>query len=89
VAAQQFDMVWWVTLLRRVFGMVDWREYLGCDPAVAAGQLCAKGTRIPVTVILANLSEGLSREEIIRQYPTLRMIHVDAARAYAGEIAEG
>jgi uncharacterized protein (DUF433 family) len=40
-----------------------------------------------VTVILDNLAEGLGREEILRSYPTLEPIHIDAALAYAAELA--
>lgn len=74
-------------LVRSVF-MVNWRELLTRTPEIASGQLCAKGTRIPVTVILANLSEGLSKKEIIEQYPTLSSDHIDAALAYAADLAE-
>src|SRR6266540_478822 len=61
--------------------------YLTSDPAVCGGQLCAKGTRVLVTVILDSLAEGASREEILRSYPTLVPAHVDAALAYAAELA--
>ena len=67
--------------------MIDGRERLTSDPKVCGGQLCAKGTRVLVTVILDNLAEGLAREEILRSYPTLEPIHIDAALAYAGELA--
>ena len=40
-----------------------------------------------VTVILDNLAEGLGREEILRSYPTLEPIHLDASLAYAAELA--
>jgi uncharacterized protein (DUF433 family) len=56
-------------------------------PKICGGQLCAKGTKVLVTVILDNLAEGLSREEILRSYPTLEPIHIDAALAYAAELA--
>jgi uncharacterized protein (DUF433 family) len=67
--------------------MVDWREHLTCDPQVCHGQLCAKGTRVFVTNILDSLAEGASREEILRSYPSLRPEHIDAAIAYAAELA--
>jgi len=38
-------------------------------------------------VILDSLAEGASREEILRSYPTLVPAHVDAALAYAAELA--
>jgi uncharacterized protein (DUF433 family) len=67
--------------------VIDWREHLTSDPKICGGQLCAKGTRVLVTVILDNLAEGLGREEILRSYPTLEPIHIDAALAYAAELA--
>jgi len=42
---------------------------------------------MPVTVILDNLAEGTSRDEILRSYPTLQPEHIDAALAYAAELA--
>jgi uncharacterized protein (DUF433 family) len=67
--------------------MIDWRKHLTSDPKICGGQLCAKGTRVLVTVILDNLAEGLSREDILRSYPTLKPMHIDAAMAYAAELA--
>jgi uncharacterized protein (DUF433 family) len=67
--------------------MVDWRQYLTSDPQVCHGQLCAKGTRVLVTNILDSLAEGASRDEIIRSYPSLKPEHIDAANAYAAELA--
>ena len=67
--------------------MPAWREHLISDPRVCGGQICAKGTRIPVTVILDSLAEGATREEILRSYPSLRPEHIDAALVYAAELA--
>lgn len=66
---------------------MDWHEQLASDPAICGGQLCAKGTRVPVTVILDSLAEGATREEILRSYPSLGTQHVDAALAYAADLA--
>jgi uncharacterized protein (DUF433 family) len=52
--------------------MIAWQDFIGSDPGVCGGQMCAAGTRIPVTVILDNLAEGSTREEILRSYPSLR-----------------
>lgn len=54
---------------------------------MCAGEICATGTRIPVTVILDNLAEGASFEEILTSYPSLRPEHIKAALAYAAELA--
>lgn len=67
--------------------MIDWREHLTSDRGVCGGQLCAKGTRIPVNVILDSLAEGASRDDIFRSYLSLRPQHIDAALAYAAELA--
>jgi len=67
--------------------MIDWRQHLTSDPKVCQGQLCAKGTRVLVTNILDSLAEGSSREEILHSYPTLQPAHIEAALAYAAELA--
>jgi len=67
--------------------MTVWQQHLGSDPAICGGDLCARGTRIPVTVILDNLAEGSPRDEILRSYPALRPEHIEAALAYAAELA--
>ena len=67
--------------------MPAWRDYLISNPQICGGQLCAKGTRVPVTVILDSLAEGATREEILQSYPALRPEHIDAALVYAAELA--
>jgi uncharacterized protein (DUF433 family) len=67
--------------------MVTWQDFFVSSPGVCGGEICAVGTRIPVTVILDNLAEGSTRDEILRSYPSLRAEHLDAALAYAAELA--
>ena len=67
--------------------MVDWRQHLVSDPNICHGQLCAKGTRVFVTNILDSLAEGASHDAILRSYPSLRGEHIEAAMAYAAELA--
>ena len=67
--------------------MTSWQDFLTSDPSICAGEICAAGTRIPVTVILDNLAEGSTRDEILSSYPSLRPEHIDAALAYAAELA--
>ena len=67
--------------------MIDWRQFLTSDPQVCHGQLCAKGTRVFVTNILDSLAEGAGREEVLKSFPSLRPEHIDAAVAYAAELA--
>jgi uncharacterized protein (DUF433 family) len=67
--------------------MIEWREHLSSDPAVCGGELCARGTRVLVTNILDSLAEGATQEEILRSYPSLKPEHIQAALAYAAELA--
>jgi len=66
---------------------MDWRSQISVDPAVAHGQACIKGTRVPVSVILDNLAAGLTSEEIVAEYPSVADVDVKAAVAYAAELA--
>lgn len=67
--------------------MIDWRKYLVVRPDISGGQLCAKGTRVPVAVILDSLAEGATGAEIVKSYPSLKIAHVRAAIAYAAALA--
>ena len=67
--------------------MTDWRTLLSSDPQICGGLLCARGTRVLVTNTLDSLAEGAGRQEILRSYPTLSAHHIDAALAYAAELA--
>jgi len=66
---------------------MDWRERISVDPLVCHGKACIKGTRIMVSVVLDNLAAGVSPEEILRSYPSLSSEDIQAAIAYAAELA--
>ena len=66
---------------------MDWREHISVDPLVCHGKACIKGTRIMVSVILDNLAAGVSPEEILKSYPSLSSEDIQAAIAYAAELA--
>lgn len=57
------------------------------SPDICHGQACIVGTRIPVAVILDNLASGVMKEELLRDYPSLTSIDIDAALAYAALLA--
>ncbi len=40
-----------------------------------------------MTVILDNLAEGSQKDEILRSYPSLLPVHIEAALAYAADLA--
>jgi uncharacterized protein (DUF433 family) len=67
--------------------MTDWRDRITTSPDVCHGAACVRGTRIPVSVVLDNLAEGLPAEEILASYPSLTLDDVRAAVAYGAELA--
>jgi uncharacterized protein (DUF433 family) len=67
--------------------MLDWREYITVDPSICHGQACIKGTRVLVSVVLDNLAAGLTSAEIMQSYPSLTQESIQAAIAYAADLA--
>ena len=41
------------------------------DPEIMGGRPVFRGTRVPIDVVFDNLADGLSLDEILREYPTL------------------
>ncbi len=66
---------------------MKWSDYITVDSQVCHGKACIKGTRIMVSVVLDNLADGLSVEQIIANYPGLSREAVLAAIAYAAELS--
>lgn len=66
---------------------MNWRERITTDPLVCHGKACITGTRIMVSVVLDNLAEGVSEEEILKSYPSLTIDDIKAAIAYAAELS--
>jgi len=62
-------------------------ERLHADPAICAGQVCIKGTRIPVSLILDMLAGGDTTEEVLDGYPTTTREDIAAALAYGAWLA--
>jgi len=67
--------------------LADWRERISINPAVCHGKACIRGTRVMASVILDNLAAGVPREEIIGSYPSIQEPDIQAALAYAAELA--
>ena len=56
-------------------------------PGACRGKACIGGTRIMVSVALDNLAACASREDILCSYPTLGSEDIQAAIAYAADLA--
>ena len=53
------------------------------DPEQCGGRPCIRGMRIRVTDVLELLASGASREEILRDYPYLEALDLDACLLFA------
>jgi uncharacterized protein (DUF433 family) len=67
---------------------MDWRERISVDPLICHGKACIKGTRIMVSIILDNLAAGISSDEILKSYPSLKTEDIKAAIGYGAELAK-
>jgi len=56
------------------------------DPNVCFGRPCIRGTRIGVSLIIDNLADGVSEEELLAAYPALQTQDIRAALAFAAEM---
>jgi len=56
---------------------VEIGRYLVRDPEIYHGELTFKGTRVPVSVVLAYIAKGISVDEVPRHWPD---VSPDAAR---------
>ncbi|WGM47788.1 hypothetical protein KOAAANKH_02673 [Brevundimonas sp. NIBR10] len=55
------------------------------DPAIMMGKPCVTGTRLTVEHILRALSQGVSIDVVLEEYPRLKREDVLAAVAYAAD----
>jgi len=67
---------------------VPWRERIIVDPKIHHGDPCIKGTRVPVSILIGSLADGMTESEIIKEYPQLKPEDVKAALAYAAEVMQ-
>jgi uncharacterized protein (DUF433 family) len=65
---------------------IDWHKHISVDPEVHHGEPCIKGTRIPVSMIVGSVADGMPFEAIMDSYPQLKKESIQAALAYAADI---
>jgi uncharacterized protein (DUF433 family) len=57
------------------------------DPAIGHGKPVIRGTRVPVSIVVGSLAEGMTFEEIEREYD-LTPEDIRAALKFASELVE-
>ena len=63
--------------------MVNYKQYITINPDIRFGKPCIANTRISVGDILGWLASGMSNEEIIVDFPEIRLEHIIAALSFA------
>ncbi|HSQ38793.1 MAG TPA: DUF433 domain-containing protein [Anaerolineales bacterium] len=65
---------------------VRWQDRVVIAPDLHHGDPCIKGTRIPVSMIVGSLADGMTAQEVHEAYPQLLHEDILAALAYAAEM---
>lgn len=71
---------------RKTYSLDQLRERISVNPKVMVGKPVIRGTRIPVELILKMLAQGISEEEILKEYPRLEPEDIKATLAYASAV---
>jgi uncharacterized protein (DUF433 family) len=65
---------------------IQWQDYIEERKEVMMGKPVFKGTRLTVEHVLNELGTGMSYEELLENYPTLKPEHIQAAMLYAAAV---
>jgi uncharacterized protein (DUF433 family) len=66
--------------------IIKWEDYIEERKEVMMGKPVFKGTRLTVEHVLHELGTGMSPEELLENYPTLKPEHLQAAMLYAAAV---
>ena len=69
--------------------MQNYQELIKINPHKRVGRPCVRDTRIAVCDVLTWLSKGMSKLEIIEDFPELTEEDINACLAYAAEREHG
>ncbi|MEX2334751.1 MAG: DUF433 domain-containing protein [Pseudohongiella sp.] len=64
---------------------MQFQNYIDITPGKRSGKPCVKGTRITVYDVLGWLSQGMSSQDVMEDYPELSVEQIQACLAYAAE----
>jgi uncharacterized protein (DUF433 family) len=64
---------------------INIEDIITYNPRQCGGKPCVRGMRIRVSDILQMLGEGVSREEILQDFPDLEMQDIQACLLYAAK----
>ncbi len=62
-------------------------ERITFDPNILGGKACIRGMRIPVSLVVNLVANGMNVKEIIAEYPDLEPGDIEQALRYAAWVA--
>ena len=65
---------------------INWKNFVTIDPEIHHGEPCIKGTRVPVAMLVGSIADGMTIEEVLKEYPQITREAVQAALAYAADV---
>lgn len=63
-------------------------ERITFDSKIMGGRACIRGMRITVSQILKQIAHGVSREEVLADYPDLQSEDIQQALEYAAWLSD-
>jgi uncharacterized protein (DUF433 family) len=66
---------------------MDYAVHFVRDPATCGGETVFRGTRVLLRAVLADLADGASIQEVVRDFPSLTEDQVRASIAFAAAAA--
>lgn len=64
---------------------MDYRQIITIEPGKRSGKPCIRGLRITVYDVLEYLASGMSKEEILKDFPYLTEEDIRACLAFAAD----
>jgi uncharacterized protein (DUF433 family) len=58
------------------------------DPQVMGGRACIRGMRIPVSLVVKLVANGMTLEQILHEYPDLEADDIYQALQYAADLVD-
>ncbi len=63
-------------------------ERITFAPDILGGRACIRGMRIPVSVIVSQIADGVAASELLRDYPDLEAADIQQALQYAAWLSQ-
>lgn len=68
---------------------MDYSKIIRIEPGKRGGKPCIRGLRITVSDVLEYLAGGMTREQILSDFPDLTEVDIDACLAFAADKGRG